>query len=1001
MASTYDNDLRLEEMATGENSGSWGTKTNTNLELIADAFSYGTETIADADTTIEIQDGTADAARSLALKINSSTNLTTTRVITLAPNTTSKVWIIENNTGGDQVLTISAGSGTNITLANGTTKIIATDGIGAGSNVVELTQDLAIADMSVDGILSLADGSNSAPSLTNTGDLNTGLYFPAADEVGLTVGGTQRLNVSATGIDVTGGITADGLLTSGTDVGLNSEYAVLGDDTSNRQLKFTQYQTGGANDNAGHKINAASGYGELALAVGGTTRLLTTTTGIDITGGFTANAASTIATTDNSVNLTLTSTDTDGSAGPVMEFYRNSANPADNDSTGLIYFTGENDADEKVFYGQIFSQIQDASNGTEDSSIDFITMVAGTGRSRMYLFPTETVFNDASVDLDFRVESDANTHALFVDAGLNKVLIGSSGAPNVNPASSRLYDAVVDNGISIGNGGYTHGFIGTGGTDGNVEVVANSYPANAGSERYVKIKGGSSGGGGPNEMAHFASGIGAVFNDAGSNFMDFRVESDSNANMLFVDAGNNRIGVGTSNPLAVLDIHGSTNAYSTMAKIYLTDVSGHASSRNWSIGNGGSDYGAFTVGVSNAAGGDPQAAGTHFNPMIISKEGNVVFNEDSKDADFRVESDTNTHMLFLDAGGEYINVNTSATYLGGKLNVGGNKTLNNGIPTQQLVVADFTALRAGGGGAIQFNGIYDSSNNLTTAGSIEAYKRNATSGDYGFGLQFKSRTNGATNVERLYMDQANTTFNQSGDNTDFRVESDTISDAFSVDGGTGVVSANGSAFTVGNHTGSFNQDGTYISNNSGSFMYMERSGSGNSVMYIHRRTSDGNLIEFHSQAVIEGSISVAGTTVSYNGFCGTHDSSGATVSISTPVGTVLSTIDEEHKSDHAKVKVSDSVGDKRVYGVLQQYKETTTSDDTGHTQLEHAVVASVGIASVRVTGACEGGDLLESNGDGTAKVQSDDIVRSKTLGKVTIGNSDTGVKLVSCVMYCG
>ena len=39
--------------------------------------------------------------------------------------------------------------------------------------------------------------------------------------------------------------------------------------------------------------------------------------------------------------------------------------------------------------------------------------------------------------------------------------------------------------------------------------------------------------------------------------------------------------------------------------------------------------------------------------------------------------------------------------------------------------------------------------------------------------------------------------------------------------------------------------------------------------------------------------------------------------------------------------------------------------------------------------------------DGTAKVQSDDIVRSKTLGKVTIGNSNTGVKLVSCVLYCG
>ena len=64
-------------------------------------------------------------------------------------------------------------------------------------------------------------------------------------------------------------------------------------------------------------------------------------------------------------------------------------------------------------------------------------------------------------------------------------------------------------------------------------------------------------------------------------------------------------------------------------------------------------------------------------------------------------------------------------------------------------------------------------------------------------------------------------------------------------------------------------------------------------------------------------------------------------------------------------------------------------------------VASVGIGSVRVTGACAKGDLLESNGDGTAKVQSDDIIRSKTIGKVTIGNSNTDEKLVSCVLYCG
>ena len=70
--STYENDLRLEEIGTGERSGTWGTATNTNLELIANALSYSVtgEAIANASThTITMQDGVADEARSFYLKV--------------------------------------------------------------------------------------------------------------------------------------------------------------------------------------------------------------------------------------------------------------------------------------------------------------------------------------------------------------------------------------------------------------------------------------------------------------------------------------------------------------------------------------------------------------------------------------------------------------------------------------------------------------------------------------------------------------------------------------------------------------------------------------------------------------------------------------------------------------------------------------------------------------------------------------------------------------------
>ncbi len=141
MASTYVNDLRLEEIGTGEASGTWGTKTNVNLELIGEAFSYGSEAIADASThTITIADGESDQARSLYLKCTGGGQACT---VTLAPNTVSKVWLIENATSA--TLTFSQGTGANVAVAAGEVKMIATDGLGSGAVVYDLLTDVNLA----------------------------------------------------------------------------------------------------------------------------------------------------------------------------------------------------------------------------------------------------------------------------------------------------------------------------------------------------------------------------------------------------------------------------------------------------------------------------------------------------------------------------------------------------------------------------------------------------------------------------------------------------------------------------------------------------------------------------------------------------------------------------------------------------------------------------------------------------------------------------------------
>ena len=115
--------------------------------------------------------------------------------------------------------------------------------------------------------------------------------------------------------------------------------------------------------------------------------------------------------------------------------------------------------------------------------------------------------------------------------------------------------------------------------------------------------------------------------NGGSTFLTFGTSLSGSLNeaMRINSSGNVGLG-GQTNPQAKLDIKGDTSSYAGMSKIYLTDTSSNAARRNWAIGNGGSAYGNFTIGVSNAADGDPMAAGTHTTPFIIDNSSNVYMN---------------------------------------------------------------------------------------------------------------------------------------------------------------------------------------------------------------------------------------------------------------------------------------------------------------------------------------------------------------------------------------
>ena len=139
----------------------------------------------------------------------------------------------------------------------------------------------------------------------------------------------------------------------------------------------------------------------------------------------TINGLTTMTTDGNGHNLTLLTTDADANIGPTLSLYRNSSSPADNDELGRIYFYGENDNDEKIEYALIRSTIVDASDSAEGSALQMYTYTAGGQKSRLELLEGETVFNEGSSDIDFRVNKHLQLSSVVCISNLYPWTLGS------------------------------------------------------------------------------------------------------------------------------------------------------------------------------------------------------------------------------------------------------------------------------------------------------------------------------------------------------------------------------------------------------------------------------------------------------------------------------------------------------------------------------------------------------------------------------------------------
>jgi hypothetical protein len=440
---------------------------------------------------------------------------------------------------------------------------------------------------------------------------------------------------------------------------------------------------------------------------------------------------------------------------------------------------------------------------------------------------------------------------------------------------------------------------------------------------------------------------------------------------------------------------------------------------------------------------------TRTNGSLISRIGMIdsttVINDSGADIDFRVESNLQANMLLVDAGEDIVSI-----VGGGSHTVGSFKnTLQIEGTTGQTSSMSITRNTAGTSPPyLQFG-----KTRGTSVGSNTIVQNGDTLGIITF--CGADGTNRDTNAAQIVVEvDGYTGENDMPGRLIFKTTKDGESSP------TEWMRIKGYGALLIGSTNASPAEGTTAGTRIGGVGATQISVDGQTVLLVNR-VQDGRVVAFHSAGTLEGEIGISGTTTTYGAFTGTHwsrliDNSQPTIL----KGTIIETIDEmcdwyqaeftkvaevengvevlaeekgrrtpialpdgksvgdtisityedvtyddavivkEDDDKHTKCKISDTADSKSVYGVFCAWD----ADDDNVNDMK---VASLGTHAVRIHKdvTVSKGDLLVSNGDGTAKVQDDDIIRSKTIGKVLTNikqetYSDESYT-VPCALYCG
>ena len=734
MPSTYTVNLGIEKPATGEQSGTWGDTANINFDILDQAINGAvTLTLGSAGTsgspnTLAISDGATSDGRNKWIEFADSGDLGATAYVQLTPNDAEKIVFIRNSLSGSRSVILFQGTydaGRDLEVPAGVDMVVKFSGGGATATATDVFTKLRATEITT-------------PTLTaGTADINGGTVDGAVVGGATPAAGTFTNLTANTDLTINATTTVDGVIdddtmatASATKLATSESIKAYVDTTAAAQNELPEVlangNTSGANNliiNSGQaltantinettagsgvtidsvllkddgvnatnleitniKANDGTAAGSIANSTGAVTITSFISNSVDIGGGAidgTNIGAASRATGGFTTLLTSDTVNFDGVQGVYMRRNLTPAGAGNGSnllnwqmvSTGSTYVTG--------------ARIQGVSDGAWSATsapmylsfstvpADSVTLserlrIAGDGGVQYFADTgTEFVVNQGSADSNFRVESDSNTNALFVDAGTSRVGINKSslvadldvgGSIRVDNSQSLSVDTNLSAGeMSMGqvsdSGGW--GLVGLGWRGGGAGQTASfGY---AGQTMYFGLGDGSNSGSLSAILQMSRVGGEVVFNNS-SHDIDFRVESDNTANALFVEGSTGRVGIGNNAPTA----GGNTATYG------LTVANGGGSGRVHIDANGGgalfsgtdSDNhptAGFKIGHLNGTNRLEMDVGT--TRIVDMYPEGVTFNNGGVDQDFRVESDSFNNALFVDASANTVLINGSGTH---------------------------------------------------------------------------------------------------------------------------------------------------------------------------------------------------------------------------------------------------------------------------------------------------------------------------------------------------